>query len=827
MLQIRNLFCVGLLVLATSVQAEDGHEAWLRYAPLPPALAAQYSTLPHLIVAGTSPIEANAARELSTGLASILGTSFPIATTPTTPAIRLAISTGKQPADSFTITPTGPNLTISAPNPRGALYGAFRLLELIASAQPLPTQPLTSTPAAPIRWVNQWDNLDGSIERGYAGRSIFFDAGHVRPNLTRVSEYGRLLASIGINGLTINNVNSDLHTLEPARLAEFARVAAALRPWGVRMSLSVDLSSPQIVGGLPTFDPLDPAVIAWWASTIDSIYRLIPDFAGVVIKADSEGRAGPSQYHRTPAEAANALAKPLALHNGVVLYRAFVYNHHADWRDLKADRARAGYDNFAALDGHFLPNVIVQIKHGPIDFQVREPVSPLFAAMQHTATAVELQTTQEYTGQQRHMVYLAPMWQTALQTDLRANNRPSTVASIVEGQAFHQPAGGFVSVVNVGLDTNWLHHPLALANLYAFGRLAWNPNDPSTEIVDRWTRLTFGNDPQVATTVDALQNESWPAYESYTGNLGVGTLTDIVGPHFGPNPVSAERNGWGQWFRADATSVGMDRTTATGTGYIGQYPSQLAAQYESLATCPDDLLLFMHHVPYTHRLHSGETVIQHIDNAHYAGAATAATFPTRWQTLQGKIDPDRYQRVLDLLTYQAAHAIVWRDAITTFFLNLSHIPDTQDRVGHYPNRIEAESMQLEGYKPIPITPAETASGAHAVACTQAPCTLTTHPNRTGTYRIAVQYFDYRNAISTYELLLNNKPIAHWQATATLPPAVDHPLPDGETSTRFTTSPIVFHPSDTLILRATPAPATATHPAEPAPVDYLEFIPTTP
>ena len=260
------------------------------------------------------------------------------------------------------------------------------------------------------------------------------------------------------------------------------------------------------------------------------------------------------------------LARALRPHGGVVMYRGFVYDHHLDWTNLKADRARAGYDNFHALDGQFDANVVIQIKNGPIDFQVREPVSPLFAALRHTNEAIEVETTQEYTGQQRHMVFLVPMWKTALDTDMRAGNRSTPVKEIVEGKSFGRPLGGFVSVVNVGLEDNWLHHPMAMANLYGFGKLAWNPNLTSEAIIDSWTRLTFGNDPRVVSVIDRLQLESWHVYEQYTGPLGLGTLTDITGPHYGPGIESAERNGWGQWIRADHKGVGMDRTVATGTG---------------------------------------------------------------------------------------------------------------------------------------------------------------------------------------------------------------------------------------------------------------------
>jgi len=698
---------------------------------------------------------------------------------------------------------------------RGVLYGVFHILEQVAQQKFIAAD--TEAPSSPIRWVNQWDNFDGSIERGYAGRSIFFDNGHVRPDLSRVSEYGRLLASVGINGATVNNVNANLHTLDPEMIHELARIADAFRPWGVRMSLSVDLSSPQVVGNLNTFDPVNPAVAAWWRKKVDEIYKSIPDFAGFVIKADSEGRVGPSKYGRTPAQAANTVARALRPHGGVVLYRGFVYNNHLDWNDLKADRARAGYDNFRALDGAFDRNVVIQVKHGPIDFQVREPVSPLFAALRHTSQAIELQITQEYTGQQRHMVFLVPMWKVVLDTDMRAQNRSTPVSEIVEGKSFHQPLGGFVGVANVGLDANWLHHPMAMANLYGFGKLAWNPELTTEEIADSWTRLTFGNDPKVVYIVNGLQENSWRVYEQYTGPLGIGTLTNILGIHYGPGIESAERNGWGQWFRADSKGIGMDRTVATGTGFIGQYPPELAKTYESLDTCPDSLLLFMHHVPYNYVLHDGKTLVQYVYDSHYEGAALAASYVPRWKTLRGVIDDQRYYETLALFEYETGHAVVWRDAVTAWFQHISGIPDKLGRVGHYPDRIEAEAMQADGYTTVDVSPWETASGGKAVVCNrQAACTLTTKPGRpAGSYSIAVRYFDLRTGNAQYELLLNGKSLAHWTANASLPPAAVDPHLDGSTSTLFSVSDVRLKPSDTLTLRGTP------NQGEPAPVDYIE------
>jgi alpha-glucuronidase len=834
------------LVICCAASAENGADGWLRYARITsPAVIHSYDKLPsHIVVLGATFIDHIAGAELQRGLTSMLGRNFVVThgdrqLTNASDAIivgsvrslqtsSVVLQFGKPPQpEAFTLGArmegrTHPFLIIGGDG-RGEIYGAFRLLELVGTQQPLPASPITESPSSPIRWVNQWDNLNGTIERGYAGRSIFFDNGHVRSDLTRVYAYGRLLSSVGLNGVTINNVNSDLRTLEPGMIIEFARIADQLRPWGVKISLSIDLSSPMVVGHLATFDPLNPQVAAWWQAKVDEIYRVIPDFGGFVIKADSEGRVGPSRYGRTPAEAANTVARALQPHGGIVLYRGFVYNNHLDWNNLKADRARAGYDNFHALDGKFNSNVVIQIKNGPIDFQVREPVSPLFAALQHTSQAVELQITQEYTGQQRHMVFLVPMWKTSLHTDLRAQNRSTPLKEIVEGKSFHQPLGGFVGVANVGLDINWLHHPMAMANLYGFGKLAWNPNLTTQQIIDSWTRLTWGNNPKVVSVIDNLQTNSWHTYEQYTGNLGMGTLTNILGYHYGPGIESAERNGWGQWFRADNKGIGMDRTVATGTGYIGQYPPELAKTYENLASCPDDLLLFMHHVPYTYALHDGKTVVQHVYDAHYQGAATAQTYAPRWQALHGLIDQERYQLVLKLFTYQAGHAIVWRDAVTKWFQHISRIPDQQGRVGNYPNRIEAENMSAAGYTSVDVHPWETASNSKAVVCNQTTsCTLTAILDKpAGTYSITVQYFDYWSGKSHFTLQVNGRSLGHWVADDTLPPAMPDLHPDGETSTRITLPNIRLKPGDTLTLIGAPDGT------EPAPVDYIEITSTHP
>ena len=481
--------------------------------------------------------------------------------------------------------------------------------------------------------MNQWDRLDGSIERGYGGRSIFWDQGHVRADLSRASEYARLLASLGINGCDINNVNADKRILSPEFFPQIASIAAALRPWGVATVISVDFGSPKTIGNLDTFDPIDPRVAQWWKTKFDEIYASIPDLGGVVMKADSEGQAGPSAYHRTHADAANVVARALKRHNGLIFYRGFVYDHHMDWNNPKNDRARAAYDNFVDLDGKFDSNVVIQIKNGPIDFQVREPASPLFAALDKTQKAIELQITQEYMGQSRHMVFLVPQWKEALDFNLG----PAAVRKLVQA---------FIGVANVGLDDNWTGNHLSQANLYGFGRLAWNPDLTSRQIIDEWTTQTFGS--ETTDTIAKMQLSSWRTYENYTGPLGLQTLTDIVGNHYGVAVEASERNGWGQWHRADQQGVGMDRTTATGTGYIGQYrPANRRALSKISRRVPTTLpLLFFHHVPYTYKLHSGKTVIQSIYDSHYEGAEAVEQYVRDWQSLKPHIDEQRYSEVL-------------------------------------------------------------------------------------------------------------------------------------------------------------------------------------
>ncbi|HEY1242356.1 MAG TPA: glucosiduronase, partial [Bryobacteraceae bacterium] len=620
--------------------------------------------------------------------------------------------------------------------------------------------------------------------------------------------------SLGINGCSISNVNADPRLLGDDFVPQIARIAAAFRPWGVQVGLSIDFGSPKTLGGLDTFDPADARVAAWWKAKTDELYKAVPDLGGFVLKADSEGRVGPSTYGRTHADAADVVARALKPHNGILFYRGFVYDHHMDWRNLKNDRARAAYDNFKPLDGRFDDNVVIQIKNGPIDFQVREPASPLFGALEKTNQAAELQITQEYMGQARFLVFLPPMWKETLDFDMG----PGPVKALVAGKTFHRPIGGFVGVANVGLDENWTGNYLSQANLYGFGRLAWDADLSSQRIAEEWTRLTFGADRKVIDTITGMLLKSWRTYEDYTGPLGLQGLTDIVGNHYGVSVEASEQNGWGQWHRADEKGVGMDRTVATGTGFIGQYPPAAARTFESLETCPDDLLLFMHHVPYTYKLHTGKTVIQTIYDLHYRGEDAAEHSVREWKTLAGRIDERRYGEVLAQLEYQAGQAEVWRDAVNNWFLRASGIPDAQGRVGRHPGRVEAEAMKLDGYAATAVMPWEAASGGRAVSCPQSRCSAGfRYDGAPGWYMLRVQYFDQNNGAAHYRVRVANQIVDEWTAA-------DHVASskiDSSTSTRRTIGGIALRPGDDIQIEGVPDSG------ETAALDYLEIQPNDP
>ncbi|ANC31383.1 alpha-glucuronidase [Isoptericola dokdonensis] len=612
--------------------------------------------------------------------------------------LRLEPGSATSPPDGFTVARTDGRPTVTARTPTGLLHGWFHVVRRGEAAFTGPEGTEQHAPAAALRMLDHWDNVDvhpvmGQVERGYSGGSIFYDAGVVRADLTRVTAYARLLAAVGIDRACINNVN--VHAREARLLTddlpEVARIAAALRPYGVRTHLAVSFAAPMTLGGLPTSDPLDDAVRAWWRDAADRVWAQVPDFGGFVVKADSEGQPGPFAYGRDHADGANLLAEAVAPHDGLVHWRAFVYNHTQDWRDRSTDRARAAFDHFAPLDGRFADNVVVQVKHGPLDFQTREAVSPVLAAMPRTRLALELQVTQEYTGQQRHACYLGPWWSELLRfapwgADDGTTGGGTRVADVVTG---HGPdaapgvaaagGGGIAAVSNVGDDRFWTGHPFAQANLYAFGRLTWDPTLDATDLLDEWITLTFPDtSADLRAALHAILDDSWRTYEAYTAPLGVGFMVR-PGHHYGPDVDGYEYTPWGTYHFADRDGIGVDRTRATGTGYTGQYPAPWRDVYESLETCPDDLLLFFHHVPYTHVLHSGVTVIQHVYDTHFAGVEQVEAMVARWEEVAAEVPDDVARRVRERLAEQLRSAVEWRDQVNTYFLRKSGIPDARGR----------------------------------------------------------------------------------------------------------------------------------------------------
>jgi alpha-glucuronidase len=689
----------------TTADQSPLHPAWL-----PPAAFRALGSR-HVLVCGDGPLaetvsaEAHAACARFGGVATrlhgdtaagdgvrpdlvlVLGPSVPLLPAHLAPPVERCRAGAARPlgAEGFALARCDGVTVVLADQPGGLLYGFFQVARLGERAFGADLAARAHRPAMGLRMVDHWDNVDvhpvmGQVERGYAGGSIFWMAGRQHPDLARVRAYARLLAASGVNAVSVNNVNvyRTEARLLTEQLGEVAVLADLFRPYGIRVHLSVSFDSPMTLGGLDTADPLDPAVRAWWARATRHVYDLVPDFGGYLVKADSEGRPGPFRYGRSHADGANLLADALAPFGGVVHWRAFVYNHRQDWRDRSTDRARATHDHFAPLDGQFRSNAILQVKHGPLDFQPREPVSPVIAAMPHTRLAVEFQVTQEYTGQQQHVCYLGPMWSEVLGFRPWGEESP-TVARVARGTVPAQ-GGGLAAVSNVGDDRFWTGHPLAQANLYAFGRLAWDPRIDPAAILDEWISLTFAPDPadELRDTLHAMMDESWRTYEQYTAPLGVGFMVR-PGRHYGPDVDGYEYTPWGTYHFADRDGVGVDRTVATGTGFAAQFPAPWSDVYESLERCPDELLLFFHHVPYNHVLHSGSTVIQHIYDTHFAGARRAHELRAQWRRITDLVADDVSARVAERLDEQVRCAEEWRDQVNTYFYRKSGVPDAHGR----------------------------------------------------------------------------------------------------------------------------------------------------
>ena len=659
--------------------AEDGSRLWLRYDPIADAArrAAARRVVTSIVIKPASPTLSAASEELQKGASGLLGASVPIredlredgallAGTPTS-APTITTLVGKEQLarvgdEGFVIRSahwkTHPVTIIAANTDAGVLYGAFHFLRLIQTGASLTGLSISSRPRLALRLLDHWDNLDGSVERGYAGKSIWWP----EPD-PRATEYARADASLGINGAVLNNVNADPRVLTAPRLQKAAVIAQTLRPYGVRVYLSVNAAAPVMLKELTTADPLDPAVARWWRAKAEEIYSLIPDFGGFVVKANSEGQPGPQDYGRTHADGANVLAEALAPHDGVVMWRAFVYNAEVD-----PDRVKRAYLEFVPLDGKFRDNVFVQVKNGPLDFQPREPFHPLFGAMPKTPLMAELQITQEYLGQSTHLVYLAPMWKEFLDSDTFGQGPGSKVAKVVDGTLEGKRRTGMVGVANTGRDANWTGHDFAQANWYAFGRLAWDPSLTTESIADEWIRMTWSSAPSVVAAIKSIMLDSREAIVHYSMPLGLHHL--IGGNHYAPMPENTDprRADWSATFyhHAGKDGIGFDRTT-TGSNFVSQYFPPLRDRWNDPKTTPDTLLLWFHHLPWDYRLGSGRTVWEEIVRLYNLGVEQAQGFVTSWATVQGSVDDERYAAVLAKLEHQAADAAAWRDHCLAYF----------------------------------------------------------------------------------------------------------------------------------------------------------------
>jgi alpha-glucuronidase len=543
------------------------------------------------------------------------------------------------------------------------LTGTFHLLRLLQTCQDIRDLDLWSSPRIGRRILGHWDNIDGSVERGYAGPSLWnWDE---LPTIdARYHDYARACASIGINGTVLNNVNAQAKSLTTEYLIKTAALADVFRPYGIRVYLSPLLSAPIRLGGLETSDPRDPSIADWWKEKVEEIYRLIPDFGGFQVKANSEGQPGPQDYGANHDDGANMLAEVLAPHSGVVLWRAFVYDTSID-----ADRAKCAYKEFVPLDDRFRSNVSVQIKNGPVDFQPREPFHPLFGAMKKTPLALELQITQEYLGQSTHLVYLADMWKEVLDSDTYAEGSESTVARVVDGSVYGHTLSSILGVANTGSDRNWCGHHFAQANWYAFGRLAWDHDLSAEAIADEWIRMTWSNNKGVVATVKTMMLGSWSACINYMTPLGLHHIMK-EGHHYGPNPAfnAAWRPDWNNsyYHRADAEGLGFDRSS-TGSNAVGQYHVPLREQFDGIDTCPEKFLLWFHHVPWDYRLQSGRTLWEELRFRYDEGVAFVEKILDIWQGLQDGIDPRRHAHVGRRLKQQLKNARLWRKVCLDYF----------------------------------------------------------------------------------------------------------------------------------------------------------------
>ncbi len=668
--------CAAAPLIATrAAVAEDGYRLWMRYDPVESAdRRAEYARAAGQAVVQEASETGRVIRsELAAGLSGLTGTAVPVAgelaagppggvVVVGTPAGSPLVRSLNWDADLAAVGDEGfvirsvtlagrPATVVASVGRMGLLYGTFDLLRRLQTEQSIADLHVSDAPKLRLRLLDHWDNPDRSVERGYAGKSIWNWPELPSKVDPRYADYARADASLGINGAVLNNVAAKPQQLDADHLRKAAAVADVLRPYGVRVFLSVNVATPQLLGGLPTADPLDPAVAVWWRAKADEVYGLIPDFGGFLVKANAEGQPGPRDYHRTPADGANCLADALAPHGGVVMWRCFTYDESFD-----RDRAKRSFKEFAPLDGTFRPNVFLQVKNGPIDFQPREPFHPLFGGMPRTPLMAELQVTQEYTGHSTSLCYLGSMWAEFLNADTRRAGPGTTVASVLE----HQRLTGIAGAANTGSDRNWCGSDFAQANWYAFGRLAWDPGRSADAVADEWVRMTWGNDPRVVSTVGQMMRGSREAVVSYEMPIGLVHLME------GGNHYAAAPDRQPAYHNAGRDGIGYDRTAA-GSDALVEYAPDVARAYGNLATCPDDLLLWFHHVPWDYRMRSGRTVWDELQFRYTSGVDYVKGMQAAWDTLRGRVDDQRFDAVRAKLAKQANDAAAWRDVCLEYF----------------------------------------------------------------------------------------------------------------------------------------------------------------
>ena len=693
--------CLLFLFSTLTLSAEDGYDLWLRYPRVTDAarLKEYQSQVQSVFFRRDTPTREIIATELEKGLSGLLGKSIPTSAKTENGALIIATANedvmkqfpdlrsrvATQGKEGYLIQSQSIKgktcLIITANSDIGLLYGTFHFLRLLQTASPLQSLTIADSPKIKHRLLNHWDNLDRTVERGYAGFSLW--DWHKLPDYIdpRYHDYARANASIGINGTVVTNVNANALVLTGPYLEKVKALADVFRPYGIRVYLTARFSAPIEIGKLPTADPLDPKVRLWWQEKAKEIYALIPDFGGFLVKANSEGQPGPQNYNRSHADGANMLAEAVQPFGGIVMWRAFVYAN-----EDKTDRVKQAYNEFVPLDGKFLPNVIVQVKNGPLDFQPREPFHPLFGAMPKTPLMMEFQLTQEYLGFATHLVYLPTMFKETLDSDTFVKGEGSTVRKVIDGTLFNDTLTAIAGVSNIGNDRNWCGHPFAQSNWYAYGRMAWDPDADVKQLANEWTSMTFTPKERPRSTIVDMMMRSREITVSYMTPLG---LHHIMGwsHHYGPAPwiANRQREDWTSvyYHKADSLGIGFDRTK-TGSNALEQYHPNVQKIYEDAKTCPDEYLLWFHHLPWTFRMKSGKTLWDELCYHYYSGAEDVSGMQKQWQSVKDAIDPDRFTHVTTLLNIQEKEARWWRDACVLYFQSFSKhkIPDGLEKPAH-------------------------------------------------------------------------------------------------------------------------------------------------